>query len=197
MGGRSSGLGFRHGLPLGVGRSITGPVYDERLGHLGLGSGYVQKVVTSGNDPGAGVSSENDYLCGHRMASASALKMLGQPFGDRRTHFWTPEADRQRNLKLLITRAAATKHNQLILCLFLAPTILVTTFYTYPQVTRGSAADWAIPSACLKSAGPTSVARSPSGAGQVQTQEGGRRRNRRCRAALKREIAPVRDHNCS
>src|SRR5277367_6494242 len=72
----------------------------------------------------------------HRMASASALKMLGQPFGDRRTHFWTPEADRQRNLKLLITRAAATKHNQLILCLFLAPTILVTTFYTYPQVTR-------------------------------------------------------------
>src|SRR5271170_759414 len=29
---------------------------------LGLGSGYVQKVVTSGNDPGAGVSSENDYL---------------------------------------------------------------------------------------------------------------------------------------
>ena len=43
MGGRSSGLGFRHGLPLGVGRSITGPVYDERLGHLGLGSGYVQK----------------------------------------------------------------------------------------------------------------------------------------------------------
>src|SRR5277367_317742 len=114
----------------------------------------------------------------HRMASASALKMLGQPFGDRRTHFWTPEADRQRNLKLLITRAAATKHNQLILCLFLAPTILVTTFYTYPQVTRGSAADWAIPSACLKSAGPTSVARSPSAAGQVQTQEGGRRRNR-------------------
>jgi hypothetical protein len=74
------------------------------------------------------------------MASASALKMLGQPFGDRRTHFWTPEADRQRNLKLLITRAAATKQNQLILCLFLAPTILVTTFYTYPQVTRATPA---------------------------------------------------------
>src|SRR5271163_4271438 len=53
-----------------------------------------------------------------------------------RTHFWTPEADRWRNLKLLTTRVAATKHNQLILCLFLAPTVLVTTFYTYPQVTR-------------------------------------------------------------
>src|SRR5271163_3913595 len=80
--------------------------------------------------------SRKAYLCGHRKTSASALKMLARP----------PVFDEPifGHLKLIAGGILscsprgwrATKHNQLILCLFLAPTVLVTTFYTYPQVTR-------------------------------------------------------------
>jgi len=80
--------------------------------------------------------SKKANLCGHQNVAAISLKMLAPPPVIGEPIFGHTEQTVGRTLDWSPWGQPAAIHNLLIRSLFAAPLTLVTTFYTYPQVTR-------------------------------------------------------------